>query len=173
MIGIVTPTHARPYMARSAALQFNNQTKKPNIVCFHQNGTKISYKKFVDDLILDYKLHWIHTPENIHQDEWYCIPIKYLLEQNCKYIFWCDDDDIYYSNHIEESIKLIEQFKSDILIRNMCDCLKFYDNKFEFVTDTSFTAHADVGLSSSIVFTSKFALELIKDCELNIQNKIT
>jgi hypothetical protein len=173
-IGIFTPTASRPYMVRCAALQFMNQTLKPDIVCFHQNGrenTK-SYEHFVKDININY--HWIHTPYDVSVDERYSIPLKYLVEQDCDYYFYCDDDDIYYNYHIEETINAIQSNNCDLIVRNKCDWVKFkyepWQSIWDFKLNDNFTAHADIGVSSSLAFNKNFALEFIKDCEINTLN---
>jgi len=170
-IGIFTPTASRPYMVRCAALQFQNQTRIPDIVCFHQNGrenTK-SYEHFVEDININYK--WIHTPYDVSVDERYSIPLKYLIDNDCDYYFYCDDDDIYYNNHIKESIDVIEKNKADLMIRNKCDWVKFkyepWQSVWDFGKDTNFTAHCDIGVSSSMLFNKQFAKEFVKDCDIN------
>lgn len=173
-IGVFVATNSRPVSARLSALQFEAQTRKPHLVCFHQNGdeSKQSYKGFVDDLKLSYKLDWIHTPRTLHQDEWFSFPLKHLLLHGCDYMFWGEDDDVYYSNHIESSIELMKQHNADMIIRNKCDCVKLYDKKYDIAKDRNFVAHADIGVTCSIAFTSRFAEEFLKDCEENIKNKL-
>ena len=161
-------------MVRSVALQFMNQTRKPDIVCFHQNGieNKKSYEHFVKDVDINYK--WIHTPYDVSVDERYSIPLQSLIDDGCDYFFYCDDDDIYYNNHIEESINVIEATKADLMIRNVCDWVKFkyepWQSVWDFGKDTSFTAHADIGVSSSILFNREFAKEFVNDCAVNTKN---
>ena len=173
-VGVFVATNCRPIMARLSALQFEAQTKKPDLVCMHQNGdnSKLSYKNFVEDLKLSYKLEWIHTPRTLHQDEWFSIPVRHLLMAGCDYMFWGEDDDIYYSHHIESSIELMKKHNADMIIRNVCDCVKVYDKSYEVRKNSTFTAHADVGVTCSIGFTSEFAEEFLKDCDRNIKNKL-
>lgn len=173
-VGVFVATNCRPVMARLSALQFEAQTKKPDMVCIHQNGenSKVSYKSFIEDLKLSYKLDWIHTPRTLHQDEWFSIPLRHLLMYGCDYMFWGEDDDVYYSNHIESSIELMKKHDADMIIRNKCDCVKIYDNKYDIGKDRHFVAHADIGVTCSIGFSARFAEEFLKDCEQNIKNKL-
>jgi len=173
-IGIFTPTASRPYMVRCAALQFNNQTRKPDLVCFHQNGSKNekSYEHFVRDVGLNYE--WIHTPYNVSVDERYSIPLQRLYDSGCDYYFYCDDDDIYYDRHIQDSLDIIESVNCDLLVRNKCDWVKFkfepHQTVWDFSLNDNFTAHADIGVSSSIVFNRVFAEQFLRDCEENTRN---
>ena len=173
-VGVMVPTNTRPYMVRACALQLNNQTRVPDIVCFHQNGSNStrSYHRIIQDLELQYQTHWIHTPTALQQEQWYTVPLEALLSQDCDIIFWCDDDDIYYRNHIESTLVHLTTTNSDMVIRNVCDCVKQSDRDFNIRYDSSFTAHANVGISSSMAFTRAFAQEFIKDCTLNTANRI-
>ncbi len=172
-IGVFVATSSRPTMVRSLVLQFNEQTKIPHVMCVHQNGenSKTSYKNFVEDLKLKYKLEWIHNPKKLHQDEWFIEPIKYLISQGCDYLFWAEDDDLYYSNHIESSLEMMKKNGADMIVRNVCDVVKLWENKYDVKKDSNFTAHADIGVTCSIGFNSKFAQEFVNDCLKNIENK--
>ena len=166
-IGIFTPTCSRPYMIRCAALQFANQTLKPNIVCFHQNGknNQKNYEHFVKDIQLNY--HWIHTPSEVSVDERYSIPLKYLIDQDCDYYFYCDDDDVYYNYHVQDTVRIMKDTGCDLIIRNVCDTMKFkyeQESVWDYSIDEYFTSHADIGVSSSVAFNRQFAEKFYQDC---------
>ena len=174
-IGVFVPTASRPYMVRCVALQLQNQSRKPDLICFHQNGSenKKSYEHFVKDIAgINYK--WLHTPHDVSVDERYSFPLQYLVNNNCDYYFYCDDDDIYYQNHIEETIEVMEREQCDLIIRNRCDWVKFkyepWQSVWDFKLNDSFTAHCDMGVSSSIAFNKKFAEQYLIDCEINTRN---
>jgi hypothetical protein len=172
-IGIITPTASRPYMVRHAALQFVNQTRKPDIVCFHHNGRENvkSYEHFVKD-VQGLNYYWLHTPYDVSVDERYSIPLEFLIGQNCDYYFYCDDDDIYYNHHIQETIDVIQEQKCDLIIRNKCDWVKFkyepWQSFWDFAVDQNFTAH-HIGVSSSMAFNKQFAVAWLKDLIKNTE----
>lgn len=167
------PTSGRPYMARCAALQLACQTRVPDIVCFHQNGHReqVSYERQVSDVRLSRK--WIHTPYRVDIEEWYSKPLSWLLDDSCDAILYCDDDDVYYSDHVERTLRELDD--ADLVIRNRCSVLKTVyapnDSWCEFIEDTSFTAHADAGVSSSMAFSRRFAVQLLADLEKNLSDK--
>ena len=172
-IGIFTPTASRPYHIRATALQFNAQTRLPDLVCFHQNNIngRKSYEKFIRDLDLKYDYHWMLTDRPVSVEERYFLPAKYLLDNGCDYMFYCDDDDVYYSDHIEKSIDILESKKCDLLIRNHCDVMKFDGDMYDYSEKCFFTSHANSGVSSSMVFSKRFAEHFIQDCIDNMHQR--
>jgi len=168
MIGIFTPLYARPDFARFAALQFAAQTTKPTWVAFHQNGTPDSFEWAIEDLDLPYLHHWIHTPEHLdNQCLWYSIPLRFLLEQGCEYFFWADHDDIYRSNHLEESVKDLQNCY--MVVNSTGGLLKVKQGFYDYYRGP-FSAHDPGGISSSMAFTRTFAEELLKDLEANTEH---
>jgi hypothetical protein len=168
MIGIFTPLYARPDFARFAALQFAAQTVPPDWVAFHQNGTQDRFEWAIEDLTLPYQYQWIHTPEQLeNQCHWYSIPLRFLLEQGCQYFFWADQDDIYRSNHIEESIKDLQ--RCDMVINSTGGLLAVKRGFCDYIVGP-FAVHDPGGISSSMAFNRPFAEELLKDLEANTEH---
>jgi hypothetical protein len=161
-------------MARACALQLNNQSRVPDLVCFHQNGANSisSYQHIIQDLKLQYQTEWIHTPSKLTQDQWYSKSLEVLVSQGCDVMFWCDDDDVYYHHHIESTLVHLTVTKSDLVISNTCDSIRQDDRGFNIWRNIPFTAHAFIGVSSSMAFNRAFAEELLKDFALNVGNRL-
>ncbi len=159
-IGVFTPTYNRPDLARFVALQMQNQTVKPALMCFHQNGTSDSYEWAIADLRLDFDVKWIHTPDRIPQAQWYMIPLQYCIDQQCDCFFWCDHDDWYLSNHVEQQVNQLKGQCADFVINDKCRCVALAE-PYRDVQETLFTAHAPKGMSSSMCFNRPFAAALV------------
>jgi len=169
-IGIITPTCNRPDMARFLALQMQNQSRRPDLVCFHQNGTQESYEWALSDLSLDYEYIWLHTDHIIPQDEWYLRPLEKLIKSECTHYFWCDHDDFYNREHISKSVEIIVNGDSDgsydFIVNSRCGFLKLSKPPYH-TANRIFKLHAPDGMSSSMCFNRKFAEELAIDIRNN------
>jgi hypothetical protein len=170
-IGVMTPTYNRPDFARFLVLQMQNQQLKPDVLCIHQNGTPESYEWSVLDIQRSFDLKWIHTPENIKQDDWYIRPLEYLISENCTHFFWCDHDDLYSRNHIANSVNLmggVGGSEYDFVVNSHASILAL-KQRYEYLRNVLFNAHAPGGMSSSMCFNRSFALELLADLRKNIE----
>lgn len=168
-VGIFTPLYGRPDFARVVAMQFAFQTRKPDYVAFYQNGNFASYEWSIVDLNLPYEYNWIHKLGiETNQSNWYGVPLKDLLDNNCDFYCWCDQDDIYYSNHIEDSVNDLLNNNADIVINEFAGLLKVNKRNFSFA-NIRFKAHDPGGVSSSMVFNRQFAEELYKDLMVNCE----
>lgn len=165
-IGVIAPTLNRPDFARLLVLQMANQTLPPHVVCVHQNGTPQSYQWTITDIRRPFDVHWIHTPIQIAQEEWYAIPLARLIDQGCTMFFWCDHDDIYTSNHIAAGVELLKTGQFDFSINRRAGLL-LLKQPYEFHSDTNFTPHDPGGMSSSMSFNRAFAIELLSDLRAN------
>ncbi len=165
-IGVMTPTFNRPDLARFVALQMNNQSMPPDLVCIHQNGTRDSYQWATDDVVTQYELAWIHSPKNLPQDQWYIVPLRYLLEQGCTHFFWCDHDDIYGRDHIETGMELLAQ-GYDHVVNAKSNMLLLHAKEYEYKEAIHFSAHAPGGMSSSMCFNRAFGEQLLIDLQFN------
>ena len=161
------PTYRRPDLLRRAVLQWIVQTKKPDVLCVHQNGSEESYEWAVHDLKHLINIQWVHTPKEMPQHFWYLIPLSVLLNHECDVFLWADHDDIYYTNHVETVLKCLDGY--DITLSDTCGVLYVEDKNYKYQKPEKFSAHAPGGMSSSIAFTRKFAvglqLDLLKDKE--------
>ena len=108
--GVMIPTFNRPDLMRACVLQLVHQSHPPDIICIHQNGRVDSYQWAVADLALAPRVIWLHTPSTLLQHDWYAIPLKRMLEDDCTHFFWADHDDIYLRRHIELGLKDLETF---------------------------------------------------------------
>jgi len=166
VVGVFSPTFNRPDLARSLVLQLNNQSRRPDHLVLHQNGQAESYAWAIADIDTDIELAWIHTTETIPQDQWYEIPIRALLAHGCDVFFWCDHDDIYFANHIENGLRMLDQ-GVDFSINDNCGLLMLDTPNFRFSPAEGFTAHDPGGHSSSMCFTRAFAEVLVEDLAAN------
>jgi len=167
-IGIFTPLHGRPDFARMVAMQFAFQTVLPTHVAFYQNGPFENYQWAINDLKLPYRYDWIYNgTTDKHQENWYGIPLKMLLSYDCDYYFWCDQDDIYQSDHISNSIADLILNDADIVLNSLGGLLKVNSKNFTYEV-TRFKAHDPDGISSSMAFNKRFAKELYIDLYKNL-----
>lgn len=170
-IGCFIPTSGRPDFIRNTLLQLCSQKITPDIVCVHQNGNKESYEYIVSDIDFPFQLKWIFTPEIISQHKWYSVPLKYLIDNDCEYYFWMDHDDIYLSNHIQDSIKELQEY--DFRISDFSNMLAVDCYKYNFISNTRFFVHAPKGMSSSMGFNRNFAIKALNDIEINTTHHYT
>jgi len=115
-IGIMIPTYNRPDLIRRSVLQFITQTRKPDVICVHQNGNGDSYEWAIEDLRLWVNIIWITTPTQLRQNDWYAVPLTYLINDGCDIFFWVDHDDIYQINHVERCVNELKFYKSNSFI---------------------------------------------------------
>ena len=168
-IGILTPTHRRPDRIRALAMQMALQEKTPDVLCIHQNGDPKSYEWAVADLPLPFAVNWIHTPEKIAQDEWYSRPLKALLDDGCTHFFWCDDDDIYRSDHVARSMTMLTDTDEpyDFVVNGYSGMVFLKKDSYHYDPCVRFEAHAAGGMSSSMAFNRAFAADLLQDLRDN------
>ncbi len=164
-IGVLTPSHNRPDLIRTLAMQMALQVKKPDVLCIHQNGDPESYEWAIADLPLPFTVVWIHTPERIPQDKWYSRPLEVLLDDGCTHFFWCDDDDIYLSYHLARSMIMLTDTDDpwDFVVNGYSGMLLKKKTGYEYEPCIRFEAHGPGGMSSSMAFTRAFAEELFQD----------
>lgn len=160
-VGVIIPTYNRPDFARKAVLQWAIQTRKPDILCINQNGESESYEWVIEDLKDIIDIRWIHVPKELPQHLWYAIPLTYLIKEECDVFFWGDHDDIFYANHVEKSLKSLEGY--DITLTDTCSVLYLKDKNFKYQRPEKFKAHAPGGMSSSMAFNRRFAIQLQAD----------
>ncbi len=160
-VGVMIPTYQRPDLVRACVLQWLTQSRRPDVVCVHQNGHAESYEWCVADLRALGPVEWIHTPARIAQHQWYLIPLQRLLREGCTHFFWADHDDLYRHDHVERC--LIDLEKSDFTVAERCGLLHVTHDDYRFQADVRFEAHAPGGMSSSMAFNRAFAEALADD----------
>jgi hypothetical protein len=164
-IGVLTPTHIRPYFVRSLAMQMALQVKKPDVLCIHQNGDPESYEWAIADLPLPFMVVWIHTPGRIPMDEWYSRPLRVLLDDGCTHFFWCDHDDIYRSYHLARSMSMLtdKDDPCDFVVNGYSGVLATKKASYGYRPCDRFSAHGPDAMASSMAFNRAFAEELFQD----------
>lgn len=160
-VGVMIPTFARPDLVRRALLQFAVQTRRPDLVCVHQNGEGDDYRWVADDLQSLLTIDWLYRPEKMKQHLWYAHPLQHLLERGCSHFFWADHDDIFLTGHIETA--LAELADVDFRVSDQTGILYQGNAVFEYVRRARFTSHAPGGMSSSMAFNRDFAEALLAD----------
>jgi hypothetical protein len=160
-IGVFVPTYNRPELLRACVLQLLAQTRRPNIICVHQNGTGENYAWSVIDL--GAPVVWMHTPGVIAQNEWYRIPLNHLIAEECTHFFWMDHDDIYLTHHIETAVAELDS-GYDYRISKHCGILIARPDEFKYFPDALFEGiHSTGGMSASMAFNMPFAKALSVD----------
>lgn len=162
-IGVMTPTLNRPDCIRSLVLQMQNQSRKPDLLVIHHNGNAQSYQWAIADIATDIEIVWLHTPEVISQYRWYSVSLQHLIEAGCTHFFWCDHDDFYYRNHIENGITALQLGDYDHVVNYRCDLVLLKKSQFEFIPNNPITYNPTGGMASSMCFNEQFAREMLLD----------
>ncbi|WP_373090281.1 hypothetical protein [Zhongshania sp.] len=160
-IGVFLPTYTRPDLLRGCVLQWAAQSRCPDIIVIHQNGTPQSYEWCISDLKDLLPCEWIFTPESPPQSEWYRRPLQRLIELGCSHFFWADHDDIYLRDHVTTRLDELDRYDFAISDRN--SILFQSPSDYKFQARVNFTSHPAGGMSSSMAFNRKFALALQQD----------
>jgi len=160
-VGVMVPTFNRPDFARACLLQLLAQTRVPDLVCFHQNGNRESYRWCIEDLAAEGVI-WLHSPERLPQQEWYRRPLRRLLSEGCTRFFWADHDDIYRRHHIRKCLDDLKQ-GHDFTVARRCGLLLQWTDEYSYHADIPFTSHMPGGMSSSMCFNRGFATALERD----------
>jgi len=170
-VGVMVPTYQRPDLLRSCVLQLAAQSRAPDVICVHQNGVSDSYRWAIEDLRIPVQVAWLHTPAQLPQHQWYSIPLRYLIEQNCSHFFWADHDDIYRRDHIEKGMEDLKD--ADFSVSRHCGILFTRASEYRYNPDVDFTSHAPGGMSSTMCFNRRFAKSLLADIEADTENFYT
>lgn len=168
-VGILLPTYNRPDLARAAVLQLLAQSRRPDIVCIHQNGHPDSYAWAVRDIRSSARLEWLHTPGRIAQHQWYAIPLRFLLAQGCTRFFWTDHDDLYLHDHVAAGLADLREH--DFSVSRRSGLLFTRGADWRYGADVEFTSHAPGGMSSTMCFNREFAQQLLADLEADTQHQ--
>jgi len=160
-VGVMVPTYQRPDLLRACMLQLAAQSRAPDVICVHQNGVSDSYRWVIEDLRIPSQIAWLHTPVQLPQHQWYSIPLKYLIEQNCSHFFWADHGDLYRRDHIEKGVADLQD--CDCSLPNHAALLVTGAAEYRMDPDFDFGARAPGGLASGMCFNRKFARALLDD----------
>ena len=167
-IGVMTPTFNRPDCIRALVLQMQNQSRRPDLLVIHHNGNAQSYQWAIADITTTIEIVWLHTPEVLSQSQWYSVPLAHLIEAGCSHFFWCDHDDFYYSNHIENSVHALNAGNLDHVVNHRCDLVLLKKSQYEFIPNNPVTYNPTGGMASSMCFNRRFAEELLLDLNNNL-----
>ena len=168
-VGVMTPTYGAPLFARQHCLQYSNQTRKPDVMVYYQNGEFPEYSWTVADVQRDFHIEWIYTDQRVRDETWYSVPIRYLLDQGCDYIFWSDDDDVYFANHVEVTLAALETGNADMVVGRYGGWLETNRRNYRFTPNKDYCeVNGLCGGPSSVAFNRAFAEELLRDLELSI-----
>lgn len=170
-VGVLLTTYNRPDLARSAVLQFQAQSRAPDIICVHQNGVADSYFWAVADVRGEARIAWLHTASQLAQHKWYSIPLRYLIEQGCTHFFWADHDDFYLREHVAKGMEDLKD--CDFSVAANCSVLYTRAADFRYSENVRFTSHAAGGMSGTMCFNRLFAGELLADIEKDTSHAST
>lgn len=167
-VGVLCPSYQRPDFARNLLLQLAHQSRPPEVVCIHQNGSADCYDWVVEGLKLPFPVRWLFTDHRVPQHEWYSKPLFDLIQQDCDAFLWMDHDDWFSHRHIEQCLADLVNF--DFRISNRADVLFVADQGYEVQRDLGFVSHAPGGMSSSMAFNRAFAEQLLMDLMADNKN---
>jgi hypothetical protein len=160
-VGAYIATHNNPYFLRATVLQVMVQTRKPQVLVVHQNNDKESYLWVIEDLLplceeLGIFLYYDYNPSCPLKQNFDGIPIKYLLDSECDYIFKLDHDDIYRSHHFTQMIRGLEQ-GHDLVANRKAGVLYLKKTGYEYDPQMDFGTFNPVKImASSMAFTRTF-----------------
>lgn len=154
-VGVFLPTYNRPDLLRACLLQWIVQSRCPDFVVIHQNGSSESYEWCISDLKSFLPCEWIFSPQTLPAVEWYRRPLQRLIEAGCTHFFWADHDDIYLTHHVEARLNELDY--CDFSISDKNSILFHRAGQYRFQPLVHFTSHPAGGMSSSMAFTRPFA----------------
>jgi hypothetical protein len=161
-VGALVPTYRRPDLLRACVLQLLAQSRRPDVICVHQNGSEESYEWAVRDLDTgSTRITWLHTVAQLPQHEWYAVPLENLIAQQCTHFFWIDHDDVYLRDHVETGMRELAQF--DFCATRKCGLLFTKANDYRFAAEVDFTPHPSGGMSASACFRREVARQMFDD----------
>lgn len=160
-VGVFVPTYKRPDLIRACVLQWALQSRQPDMIAIHQNGSPESYEWAISDIKEIQPCVWLHTAEKIPPVEWYRRPLAALIDAGCTHFFWADHDDIYLRHHVRT--RLDELDHCEFAISDRASILFQTPHAYRFQPRVNFVSHPAGGMSASMAFTREFALALHQD----------
>jgi hypothetical protein len=170
-VGAYIATYNNPYFLRATVLQVMVQTRKPEVLVVHQNNDKESYLWAIEDLLplcheLGIFLYYNYNPSCPLIQNYDGIPIQYLLDNECDYIFKLDHDDIYRSNHFSLMIGGLEQ-GHDLVANRKAGIIFLKKKGYEYNPQIDFAEFNPMDImASSMAFTRAFGtayMSAVKD----------
>jgi hypothetical protein len=160
-VGAYIATYNNPYFLRATMLQVMVQTRKPQVLVVHQNIDKESYLWAIEDLLplcheLGIFLYYNYNPSCPLIQNYDGIPIQYLLDNDCDYIFKLDHDDIYRTNHFAQMIEGLKQ-GHDIVANRIAGVIFLKKSGYEHLRQVDFAKVNPMSImASSMAFTKAF-----------------
>ena len=160
-IAVAVPTRNRPEWLRFFLLQMANQTVKPDIVIVYENGQTQSFR---DDLFYDIpiKTDFIFSSQaQVPPD--YAIPaLRRALTHNPDVVFFMDDDNFYFFDHIEKTIAGFENGRYDVSYLSHGSCLAVKGEVVEYFKSLDWKHHfANMGVDDGFAMSARAAHQYI------------
>lgn len=160
-IAVAVPTRNRPEWLRFFLLQMANQTVKPDIVIVYENGQTQSFR---DDLFYDIpiKTDFIFSSQaQVPPD--YAIPaLRRALTHNPDVVFFMDDDNFYFSDHIEKTIAGFENGKYDVSYLSHGNFLAVKGEVVEYFRNLDWKEHfANMGVDDGFAMSARATRQYI------------
>jgi hypothetical protein len=124
MLGVYIPTYKSPVRLRAVVTQMLLQSRKPDVIAVHQNGEERDYRWCIADMhALGVPIHYTFTPGiRSKASEPFLPPLESLVSLGCTKFAKIDDDDLFYTNHLQKLEDGLED--ADIVLRRYCDVLE-------------------------------------------------
>lgn len=129
-ISVAMATRNRPEWVRMFLLQMANQTVRPDIVVIHENGQSGSMKEICKDIPIE--TDFIFSPETMRTPDFAIPALRRAIEHNPDVVFMMNDDNLYFSTHIEKSIEGLENGKYDVAYHSFANLLAIKNDFLEY-----------------------------------------
>ena len=112
-IAVTVATCNRPQWLRLFLLQMANQTVKPDVVVVHENGQSQSMVGMFKDIPVT--TDFIFTNKKLETPDFYIPAMRRALEEHDPdVVFYLNDDNIYFSDHIEKTVAGLRDGRFDV-----------------------------------------------------------
>lgn len=106
---IVLPTYNRSHLIKNVINDILKQTDKNwKMIIINDGSSDIKKYREIMKKIDDERIEYIENDMNIKLPASLNVGVKYFLKNNYEYMTWISDDNVYYSNFIEELVKNLE-----------------------------------------------------------------
>jgi len=165
-LGVYVCSSKSPVFIRSCIAQIVLQSKKPDCIAIHQNGLLSNWDWAFSDIIpSSIEVYSRHTKGIVKEPFFYLTPLKALYVMGCTHFAKVDDDDIFYSNHLETLFSYFNQqgqatcdleYKTepDIVTPKYGDVL---EPKFPRFKNIDWFFNPTKAMSDSVMFNRRFA----------------
>ncbi len=154
-IGVYLCSSKSPTFMRSCVAQMMLQSRVPDTIAIHQNGLGSNAEWAINDLIPPTVERYFRCTNGIVKEPFfYLTPLKALYQMGCTHFAKVDDDDIFYSNHLETLFSYFEAGGVDIVTPKYGDVL---EPKFPRFKNIDWFFNPTKAMSDSVMFNRKFA----------------